>query len=142
MSSALQWMIVRNNSSFLLKGSGQTLTKEPNNLKGKNSFRYNGLIHNKTVGIEATADKKGVVLVTKKQTGRQRPVKSYNRVTFQAAAGPRRVLSKIRTTLRKNKYRKDLKMAALRRASALLRKPKTAPAAATTEKKGAKKADK
>jgi len=141
MSSALQWMVVRNNSAFLLKNAGQTLTTEPNNLKGKNSFRFSGIVHRKTIGVEVSADKKGIVLVTKKQTGRQRPAQNQNRVTFQAAAGPRRVLSKIRTTIRKNKYRKDLKMAALRKASVLLRKPKTAVAAAT-QKGAAKKADK
>ena len=31
------------------------------------NFRYNGLVHKKTLGIEASADGKGVVLVTKKQ---------------------------------------------------------------------------
>jgi len=141
MSSALQWMVIRNNSAFLVKGSGMTLTKEANNLKGKNTFRFNGLVHRKTIGIEQSADKKEIVLVTKKQSARQRPAKNSNRITFKAASGPRRVLSKIRTTLRKNGYRKDLKMAALRHASALLRKPKTV-AAAATEKKGTKKADK
>jgi large subunit ribosomal protein L28e len=43
--------------------------KEKNNLKNKNSFRFNGLVHQKTVGVEEAADKKGVVLVTRKRSG-------------------------------------------------------------------------
>lgn len=96
-------------------------------------------MHNKTVGVASTSDKKGVVLTTRNQAGRNKPAKSLNRVSFKSAAGQRRVLGSIRTTLRQTRYRKDLKMAALRRASALLngQKVKTAaaPAAATTEKK-------
>ncbi len=97
------------------------------------------MIHKKTVGLEATADAKGIVLTTRNQTGRNKPKKSLNRVTFKNAAGSRRVLSKIRKTLRTTRYRKDLKMAALRKASTLLRaqrKPKV-----VAEKKGAKKAE-
>ena len=68
---------------------------------------------------------------------RNKPAKSLNRVAFKSAKGARRILSNIRTTLRNKGYRKDLKMAALRRASALLagQKPKVAKAQA-------KKADK
>ncbi len=38
--------------------------KEPNNLKNRNTFRYNGLIHPKVVGVEAVKDGKGVVFST------------------------------------------------------------------------------
>lgn len=69
-------------------------------------------------------------MTTRKHTARNRPAKSLNKVTFQHAAGPRRVLGKIRTTLRQTRYRKDLKTIALRRASALLQaqRPKVAKA--------------
>lgn len=40
------------------------LFKEPNNLKNRNNFRYNGLIHKKVVGVEAVKDGKGVVFST------------------------------------------------------------------------------
>lgn len=43
--------------------------QEPNNLKARNSFRYNGLIHRKTVGVEPAADGKGVVVVMKRRSG-------------------------------------------------------------------------
>ena len=44
--------------------------QERNNLKNRNSKRYNGLIHKKTVGVEAATDGKGVVLVTKNKKGK------------------------------------------------------------------------
>ena len=47
------------------KNNGLLLFQEPNNLRGVNSFRYNGLVQEKTVGVEATSDGKGVVLVTR-----------------------------------------------------------------------------
>lgn len=43
--------------------------QEPNNLKSRNSFRFNGLVHKKTVGVQPAADGKGVVVVLKKRRG-------------------------------------------------------------------------
>ena len=73
MSAHLQWMVVRNCSSFLIKRNKQTYSTEPNNLKARNSFRYNGLIHRKTVGVEPAADGKGVVVVMKRRSGEPLP---------------------------------------------------------------------
>nr|ABW90360.1 putative ribosomal protein L28 [Sipunculus nudus] len=122
MSADLAWMVIRNNSSFLLKGSKTTFSREPNNLKSKNSFRYNGLIHKKTVGVEPASDGKGVVLVTRNQKNFRKPVKGYSRLELKG--GSRRSLNTIRKLIRVNRYRKDLKMAALRRASAILKSQK------------------
>uniref|UniRef100_H3CA57 Large ribosomal subunit protein eL28 n=1 Tax=Tetraodon nigroviridis TaxID=99883 RepID=H3CA57_TETNG len=71
MSSHLQWMVIRNCSSFLIKRNGQTYSTEPNNLKARNSFRFNGLVHKKTVGVQPAADGKGIVVVLKKRRGCQ-----------------------------------------------------------------------
>lgn len=115
MSAHLQWMVVRNCSSFLIKRNKQTYStvsrarppgpcwggasssrgregasaclpgsvhhpappsQEPNNLKARNSFRYNGLIHRKTVGVEPAADGKGVVVVMKRRSGEPSPDRS------------------------------------------------------------------
>ncbi|XP_036893257.1 60S ribosomal protein L28-like [Sturnira hondurensis] len=73
MSAHLQWMVIRNCSSFLIKRNKQTYSTEPNNLKARNSFRYNGLIHRKTVGVEPAADGKGVVVVMKRRSGERFP---------------------------------------------------------------------
>uniref|UniRef100_A0A9L0RPN6 Large ribosomal subunit protein eL28 n=1 Tax=Equus caballus TaxID=9796 RepID=A0A9L0RPN6_HORSE len=122
MSAHLQWMVVRNCSSFLIKRNKQTYSTEPNNLKARNSFRYNGLIHRKTVGVEPAADGKGVVVVMKRRSGQRKPATSYVRTTINKNA--RATLSSIRHMIRRNKYRPDLRMAAIRRASAILRSQK------------------
>nr|KAF6407922.1 ribosomal protein L28 [Molossus molossus] len=79
MSAHLQWMVVRNCSSFLIKRNKQTYSTEPNNLKARNSFRYNGLIHRKTVGVEPAADGKGVVVVMKRRSVMRRYLYSGHR---------------------------------------------------------------
>lgn len=45
------------------------IPQEPNNLKARNSFRFNGLVHKKTVGVQPAADGKGIVVVLKKRAG-------------------------------------------------------------------------
>ncbi|XP_008589508.1 PREDICTED: 60S ribosomal protein L28 [Galeopterus variegatus] len=87
MSAHLQWMVVRNCSSFLIKRNKQTYSTEPNNLKARNSFRYNGLIHRKTVGVEPAADGKGVVVVMKRRSGeRLLWLGPYSRTPFGAGS--------------------------------------------------------
>merc|ERR1712168_861548 len=134
MSADLQWLLIRNNSSFLLKGlHGVNFSTEPNNLKARHSFRYNGFVQKKTVGIEPCADGKGVVLVTKKSRRGNKPALQHNRTELKK--GNRQVLKSIRNTIRKGRYRKDLKMAAMRRACALLKSQKAIPAKKYGKKK-------
>ncbi|KAJ1191131.1 hypothetical protein NDU88_000447 [Pleurodeles waltl] len=109
MSAHLQWMIVRNCSSFLIKRNKQVYSMEPNNLKARHFFQNNGLIHRKTVGVEPAANGKGVIVVLKKRAGQRKPASAYE---------------KSQLTRMQNNYRKDLHMAALRRASAILRSQK------------------
>ncbi|KAK7813334.1 hypothetical protein U0070_015531 [Myodes glareolus] len=94
MSGHLQWIVVRNCSSFLIKRNKQTYSTEPNNLKARNSFRYNGLIHRKTVGVKPAADSKGVVVVMKRRSGQRKPATSYVRTTINK--NTRATLSSIR----------------------------------------------
>uniref|UniRef100_A0AAY5JWE8 Large ribosomal subunit protein eL28 n=1 Tax=Esox lucius TaxID=8010 RepID=A0AAY5JWE8_ESOLU len=108
MSSHLQWMVIRNCSSFLIKRNGQTYSTEPNNLKSKNSFRFNGLVHRKTVGVQPAADNKGIVVVLKKRAGQRKPATSYEKITINKNS--RATLSSLRHIIRKNNYRKDLRM--------------------------------
>ncbi|XP_053218849.1 60S ribosomal protein L28-like [Podarcis raffonei] len=122
MSAHLQWMILLNCSSFIIKRNKQIYSTEPNNLKARNSFRYNGLIHRKTVGVEPAADGKHIVVVLKKRTGQQKPAASYEKITINKNACA--TLSSLCHIIRKNNYHKDLRMAALRRASAILRSQK------------------
>ena len=133
MSADLQWLIIRDNSCFLLKGSRQTFSTEPNNLKSKNSKRYNGLINRKTIGVEPAKDGKGVVFVTKNRGGYRRPAKNYTRVELKK--GARRTMASIRKVVRNNRYRKDLKMSAIRKASAIIRSQRPVTVRKTVRRK-------
>ncbi|CAF1342235.1 unnamed protein product [Adineta steineri] len=128
-SSQVQWMIIRNTSSFLHRRKLATLTTEPNNLKNRNTYRYNGLIHPKVVGVEAVKNGNGVVFSTGSVKNIKKPLKRFHKVKLTRDS--RRTLTSIRRTIRKQSYRKDLKMAALRRASALLRGQRLAATSTT-----------
>jgi len=112
-----------------------TLTKEPHNLKGRNSFRYNGLVQKRTVGLEPASSGKGIVLVTRNSGSVRKPAKNYTRTELKHNS--RKTLKTIARTLFNGRYRKDLKMCAVRRASALLRsqKPVVVKKARTVTKK-------
>jgi len=133
MSSHAAWLVIRNNSSFLIKRNGVTLSREPNNLKSRNSFRYNGLIHKQTVGVEPAKDGKGVVLLTRNSKGFQKPANSFNRVELKK--GARRTMNTLRKTLSGGRYRKELTMDAMRRASAILKSQQPRASKQTRQKK-------
>jgi len=137
VSSDIAWAIIRNNSSFLLKKRGvkKPYSTEPCNLTNKNAQRYNGLVNNKVVGVSPAADNKGFVLTTKRAKLAHRPGKAMCATTMKAGAG--RSLHKMKAVLVKQRYRKDLTKAALRRAAAISRSQKAIPA-----RKGSKVAKK
>uniref|UniRef100_A0A2I3GPK4 Large ribosomal subunit protein eL28 n=1 Tax=Nomascus leucogenys TaxID=61853 RepID=A0A2I3GPK4_NOMLE len=99
MSVHLQWTVVRNKPTY---------STEPCNLK--------------TVGVEPAAKGKGVVVVMKRRSGQPKPATSYARTTSNKNA--RAILSGIRHMILKNKHLPDLRMAAICRASAILRSQK------------------
>ncbi|XP_059477952.1 large ribosomal subunit protein eL28 [Neocloeon triangulifer] len=131
----LSWAIIRNNNAFIMKRRNITkpFSTEPNNLSNLASFRFNGLIHKKTIGIEPAKDNKGFQLVWKKTRNQHRLAKLTNKTTMKA--GPRRSLYKLRKFILKNGYRKDLTKAALRRASAVLKSQRPLPAKKIRPKK-------
>ena len=135
MSASLQWSIIRNNSSFLVKSLGNTFTKEPNNLTGKNAFKYNGLVNKKVVGVEPSPDGKGVLLVTKKKRGHNKP--GSNLVSNKLSKNSRATLKSIRNACSKSHYRGDLEDAAIRRAAAIIRSQR--PTAAVQKRRTRKK---
>ncbi|CAG9833788.1 unnamed protein product [Diabrotica balteata] len=128
MSSHLVWGIIRNNNAFLLKkrNISKPFSTEANNLTNLSSYRYNGLIHKKSVGIVDAADKKGFTVVYKKASKQHKPKQNVVKRTMKS--GPRRSLHKLKRLLNANKYRTDLTKAALRRASAVLKSQKPLPA--------------
>ncbi|CAG9771097.1 unnamed protein product [Ceutorhynchus assimilis] len=141
MSSHLVWGIIRNNNAFLLKkrNISKPFSTEGNNLTNLNSYRYNGLVHKKTVSVVDAADKKGFTVVYKKNKKQNKPRQNLVKRTFKS--GPRRSLYKLKTLLKSNKYRTDLTKAALRRASAVLRSQRPQPAKKVKAKKPVKAAE-
>uniref|UniRef100_A0A0P4WTM4 Large ribosomal subunit protein eL28 n=1 Tax=Scylla olivacea TaxID=85551 RepID=A0A0P4WTM4_SCYOL len=127
MSSDLCWQVIRNNHANLLKkrNVSKPFSKEANNLKNVNSPRYNGLCRRKVIGIEPASGGKGIIISHKTAKYQNKPAKNLVKTTVKA--GPRRALNSIRRFIRHNSYRKDLKMAALRRASAILRSQRAQP---------------
>jgi len=121
MSAHLQWMFIRNNSCFLVKSLGKTLSKEPYNLSNKNTFKSNGLVHTKAVSISSSADGKGIVLGIKRSKGKRKPEKLNMSTTIQSSRGGRHIIKAIKNTTKKRKYRSDLTNVAVRRACALAR---------------------
>uniref|UniRef100_A0A1L8DR81 Large ribosomal subunit protein eL28 n=1 Tax=Nyssomyia neivai TaxID=330878 RepID=A0A1L8DR81_9DIPT len=136
-SPHLNWLIVRNCNSYLLKKRDipKPFSTERNNLSNLSSFRYSGLVHHKTLSV-VPADKKGFTVVYKKKHYQNKPVKSLVKMTMKS--GPRRSLYKLKKMLKAQKYRKDLTKAAMRRASAVLRSQKPAN---TKKAKKAKKTE-
>merc|ERR1711992_432535 len=133
VSSDVAWAVIRDNSCFLLKKRGvkKPFSTEACNLTNRNSQRYNGIVNSKVVGVSAAADNKGFVLTTKKSKNVFKPSKAT--VTTTMKAGPRRSLHRVKAVLNKQRYRKDLTKAALRRAAIIAKSQKPLPA-----RKGAK----
>uniref|UniRef100_A0A182J4I4 Large ribosomal subunit protein eL28 n=2 Tax=Anopheles atroparvus TaxID=41427 RepID=A0A182J4I4_ANOAO len=125
VSSHLNWLIIRDHNAFLLKQKNirKPFSTEPNNLTNVSSYRYSGLVHTKTISI-APAEKKGINFVYKRYRKNHLPAKAPVKVTLKE--GPRRTLKKISNIIKANRYRRDLKQAALRRASAILRSQRPA----------------
>lgn len=122
MSADLVWSIVRKNSCYLVKNQGLTLSKEPGNLTGKNAFKYNGYANQKTVGIDAAADGKGVVVSIRKSKGGNKPAKALAKTTI--TSGSRAAVKTIKNILNSASYRQDLVDPAVRRTCAILKAQK------------------
>ncbi|KAG1049713.1 hypothetical protein G6F43_007971 [Rhizopus delemar] len=117
MSADLVWSIVKNNNSFLVKRQNVQFSSEPSNLLNLNSFKYSGIANYKNAAIIPAA--RGVRVTLRKANKEQSPAKSANTVVI---AKTRRQTAKSVANLiaRGNKYRPDLRAAAIARASAII----------------------
>ena len=132
----LQWQVIRQKSCFLHKQRGikKPFSKERMNMTKLNSIHYNGLVQEKSLGIEPTADGKGVVLMYRKKCQRK-PSKSTIKVPLKKHG--RKTLSSIKHIMVNEKYRPDLCKLAQRRASQIMRSQR--PVNAKRERKIKKK---
>merc|ERR1712070_436614 len=126
-SPDLLWGIVKDTSCFLMKKKlagrsgmgkfGAQFTKEANNLKGVNAFKFSGLANTKTVGLSVAADNKGIVLTKKVAKAGLKPSKSLAKSTLTKDI--RRITKAIKAETEGNYYRADLTGAALAKACLL-----------------------
>ncbi len=138
MASDIVWLCVRNNSSSLIKRDGVQFSTEANNLTGRNSQKYSGLSHRKTIAI-SSSDK--AIVLTKKPVGATKSRKPNAKVTVTLKRNIARVAKSIKNAT--SGFRSDLTRAALARASALFRanraKATGVKPAKVTKKRHAKK---
>ncbi|PFH48123.1 hypothetical protein AMATHDRAFT_95721, partial [Amanita thiersii Skay4041] len=130
MSQDLQWLLLRNNNSFLVKRvpEGPTFSREPGNLRNLHSHKFSGLANKKTIDITDT--KSGVQITTRKTKASSHQLASgFTRTTIRPRTGPRRALGVV-AGYAGRRYRPDLRTAALARVSALIaaqKEPKAQP---------------
>ena len=127
MSSDIAWAVTRNNSAFLLKkrGVAKPFSTDPLNVTNQHSQRYTGLVNTKAIGITAGPENKGFTVTIKKSKKAHRP--GNGKTTVHMKAGARRSLHKLKALIVKQRYRKDLGQAAIRRAAIIIRSQKPLP---------------
>merc|ERR1712029_615032 len=91
---------------------------DPMNLTNKHSQRYTGLVNKKAVAVAPAADNKGFTVTIKGGKG-SKVAKGKQTVTMKS--GPRRSLHKVKALIVKQRYRKDLSKAAMKRAAVIVR---------------------
>merc|ERR1711956_209120 len=94
---------------------------DPMNLTNKHSQRHGGLVNKKAVAVAPAADNKGFTVTIK--------------------SGPRRTLHKVKALIVKQRYRKDLNKAAIKRAAIIVRSQKPLPTRKGGNKTAAKKSE-
>ncbi|KAI9161668.1 hypothetical protein LWI28_019530 [Acer negundo] len=118
---SLIWEIVKKNNSFLVKQFGRgtaalQFSKESNNLYNLNSFKHSGLANAKTVTIQPGKDQ-SVVLATSKTKKQNKPASLLHKSVMKKEF--RRMSKAVTNQVADNRYRPDLKKAALARLSAV-----------------------
>jgi len=130
MSTDLQWLLLRKNSSFIVKGiqEGPILSKEPGNLRNLHSHKYSGLANLKTIDIRDSGS--NLIITTRKTTASPHAVRKARITTnLRAGSGSRRAHGVVAQSIKRG-YRPDLRQAALARVSALQgakKEPKPTP---------------
>jgi len=111
-SADLKWLLVRNNSSFLIKRDGIELTSEPGNVTNLNTYKFSGLANNNTVDVKLVNNKPALVVSKKGKASTSVLARGYKNGTNKSAAA-------IRTATQKSYVRGDLTQFAIARYHAL-----------------------
>ncbi|KAF2012609.1 ribosomal protein L28e [Aaosphaeria arxii CBS 175.79] len=130
LSSDLIWEVTRPTSAFLVKrkqAGGVSFSRDPLNLKGKFSRKYEGLVADKAIGVQA-GENGGVTLLTKKADKSHQPASAIQSATFPASRSTRKTYANIVNATTKRNYRPDLRADAVARASAIRKSQKAVKA--------------
>lgn len=141
MSQDLKWLLVKNSNAFLVKRDGVQFSREPNNVRNLNAFKYSALANDKVVGVEV--NKAGKIELAVKRIRGSAKVKP-SRVFATRVLGQHmknhtcKAAGAIRKLTQRAHYRGDLTKYAIARYHALHRalkvkggvKPKQSKAAA------------
>lgn len=121
MSSELQWECIRKFNRFIVKRDNAVFSTERGNLMNKHAFKYSGLVHPRSVRVEACAG--GVTLSRRITKADSRKVSSaFSRpALIKASSGIKTVKAKIGGDLDKSFYRRDLIAAAQKRAALIIK---------------------
>ncbi len=120
MSADLQWALLRNFNSFMVKRSGIQFSTESGNLMNKHSFKDSGLVQNRVVRIEGF-NNGGVVLSHRLTRPGNQVAKSFSKqLVISSSAGIRGAVKKVVSNLESIHYRRDLMTAVKARVSALM----------------------
>ncbi|KAH3678215.1 hypothetical protein WICMUC_001644 [Wickerhamomyces mucosus] len=113
VSNDLIWALTSKQSSFLVKRSTVTLSRDPLNVSGKNTKTSSGLANDKALGISQQNGK--IVVVSKVAKNANKPSKATHTVAFNQYKSPRKAALAV-SNLTKG-YRDDLRAVAVKRAS-------------------------
>jgi len=142
-SADVQWQLIRNNHSFLVKRDGIVLSGEPLNLTNTHSYKFSGLVNNRLVGVVASKKGKEINLLTKStKNAAARQPRSLVSVGLNKHVRNHKVRSAqtIQTATSGSHYRADLTKFAVARYHALHRATKVKPVLPKARKsRGAKK---
>ncbi len=120
-SNDLQWQLLRQNHSFLVKRDGVTLSGEPGNLTGKHSFKFSGLANSQTVDVNAGKD--GKIRLSTRKNGRagQKSLAAVNTAVLARNARHHRSAGAraVEAATTRSFYRRDLAKFAVARFHAL-----------------------
>merc|ERR1712224_271266 len=137
-SADLKWMLVKDNTSFLVKKNGVEFTSEPGNLMNINTYKYSGLANNKTVDLSVNKDGAIEVAIMKKKAADERkPASSYARSLLKRHMVNKncKAASTLTTLTKGHYYRADLTDAAVARYHALYKSLKADKSADKSQKR-------
>ena len=121
-SPDLLWLLVRNNSSFLVKRDGAEFTSEPGNLTNLNTFKFSGLANRKAVDVSIVKNKVTIGLKKSKASKSRSPAKAWaTSVLSRATPRAGQIPASIRKITAGSFYRPDLARFAIARYHALRR---------------------